>query len=234
MNYAAILAGGVGNRMKSASIPKQFLEIAGCPIIIRTVKRIQESGLFDKIIIAAHPDWISFTEELLDKWSVDRTSVQVIAGGAERLDTISNCIKAAGSINDDDKILIHDAVRPFIQDKIMKDSLDALDSVPAVVAAVPATDTMLWIEEGNRVDKMPARSKLFHGQAPDSFKLKVLKESLESLTEEDRKVITGTAQICLVKGIPIHTVEGDPMNIKLTTDSDLVIAEAIIKILENR
>ena len=101
---AIVLAAGTGKRMH-ADVAKQFLEIAGCPIIIRTVKRIQDSGLFDKLIIAAHPDWVSFTEELLDKWSVDTSSVTVTAGGAERLDTIYNCIKAAGSTNEEDKIL---------------------------------------------------------------------------------------------------------------------------------
>ena len=138
-------------------------------------------------------------------------------------------IENAHGINADDKILIHDAVRPFVTDQIMKDSMDALDEYPAVVAAIPATDTMLWIEEGTKVDSMPARSKLFHGQAPDSFRLQVLRDSLDSLTEEEKKTITGTAQICLTKGIEIHTVPGDVENIKLTSDGDLMIAEGIMR-----
>ena len=88
---------------------------------------------------------------------------------------------------------------------------------------------MLWIENGTRVDSMPDRSKLFNGQAPDSFRLSILAKSLKELTPQQRRVITGTAQICLLDGIPIHTIPGDPVNIKLTSDSDMLIAEGLIQ-----
>ena len=232
MRYGAILAGGVGNRMKSAHIPKQFLEIAGKPIIIWTLERLMKSALFDEVIIAIHPEWNDYLKTMIRDRDLDRNYVQVIDGGKERLDSIQNVIdyiENAHGINADDKILIHDAVRPFVTDQIMKDSMDALDEYPAVVAAIPATDTMLWIEEGTKVDSMPARSKLFHGQAPDSFRLQVLRDSLDSLTEEEKKTITGTAQLCRTKGIEIHTVPGDVENIKLTSDGDLMIAEGIMR-----
>ena len=230
MNYAAILAGGIGSRMVRADRPKQFLLIKGTPIIIHTTRRLLEGRFFDVLYIAIHPDWSDYLNGLLAKYGL-ANSVKVIDGGAERLDTITNVINAIDSdygIKADDKIFIHDAVRPFVTDQIIKDSLAALDSCDAVVAADPAVDTMLWIEDGRKdVSDMPARKNLYHGQAPDSFKLKVLKESIDALTEEDRKVITGTAQICMLKGITINTVPGDRSNMKITTDVDMAIAEAI-------
>lgn len=232
MNYGAILAGGVGKRMQSGNLPKQFLDLNGKPVILWTIERLTAAELFDEIYIAVHPDWMDTLQDLMKQWKMDTSHIRVISGGKERLDTIRNVIDAIikdHGIDSSDKILIHDAVRPFITNKIMEDSLNALDQYPAVVAAIPATDTMLWIEEGTKVDSMPTRSKLFHGQAPDSFRLQVLADSLDALSEEDKKVITGTAQICLVQGIEIHTVPGDPRNIKLTTPGDMYIAEGLMK-----
>lgn len=230
--YAAILAGGVGNRMHSATIPKQFLTLGDRPIIIWTIQKIIRSKAFDHICIAIHPQWKDYLQELFGKWNIDDSVLTIVSGGKERLDSIENVIDAiyaSHTVMPDDKILIHDAVRPFITDRIIRDSLKALDQHPAVVAAIPATDTMLWIEEGDQVDSMPDRSKLYNGQAPDSFRLPVLAKSLKELTPQQRRVITGTAQICLLDGIPIHTVPGDPVNIKLTSDSDMLIAEGLIR-----
>ena len=230
--YAAILAGGVGNRMHSATIPKQFLTLGDRPIIIWTIQKIIRSQAFDHLYVAIHPEWKDYLRDLIDRWEINTDSMTIVSGGKERLDSIENVVDAiydAHTVDPDDKILIHDAVRPFITDQIIQDSLRALDRHPAVVAAIPATDTMLWIENGTRVDSMPDRSKLFHGQAPDSFRLSILAKSLKELTPQQRRVITGTAQICLLDGIPIHTIPGDPVNIKLTSDSDMLIAEGLIQ-----
>ncbi|MCI2147480.1 MAG: 2-C-methyl-D-erythritol 4-phosphate cytidylyltransferase [Clostridiales bacterium] len=230
--YAAILAGGVGNRMHSATIPKQFLTLGDRPIIIWTIQKIIRSQAFDHLYVAIHPEWKDYLRDLIDRWEIDANSMTIVSGGKERLDSIENVVDAiydAHTVDPDDKILIHDAVRPFITDQIIQDSLRALDRHPAVVAAIPATDTMLWIENGTRVDSMPDRSKLFNGQAPDSFRLSILAKSLKELTPQQRRVITGTAQICLLDGIPIHTIPGDPVNIKLTSDSDMLIAEGLIQ-----
>lgn len=76
---------------------------------------------------------------------------------------------------------------------------------------------------------MPDRTKLFHGQAPDSFKFSIIYDALKSLTEDERKFITGTSQICASKNIPVHTFLGDERNIKITTIMDLFLANAIYK-----
>ena len=230
--YAAILAGGVGNRMHSATIPKQFLTLGDRPIIIWTIQKIIRSQAFDHLYVAIHPEWKDYLRDLIDRWEINTDSMTIVSGGKERLDSIENVVDAiydAHTVDPDDKILIHDAVRPFITDQIIQDSLRALDRHPAVVAAIPATENMLWIENGTRVDSMPDRSKLFNGQAPDSFRLSILAKSLNELTPQQRRVITGTAQICLLDGIPIHTIPGDPVNIKLTSDSDMLIAEGLIQ-----
>ena len=227
MIYADILAGGVGSRMK-ADLPKQFLSVGGVPIIIRTMRRLHDFALFDRIIVAVHPEWKRYLETQMEAFGLDRRKFELIDGGSERLDTIRNVlsfIAQSRGVEEDDRIVIHDAVRPFLSRRVVEDSLEALDRHEAVVAALAVVDTMLWVEEGNTVSDMPARSRLFHGQAPDSFRLSTLYRAFFALTGEERRIITGTAQICMLKGIPIATVPGDPMNIKITNPFDMKLAE---------
>lgn len=230
MIYGVVLAGGTGKRMKNGPMPKQFIELGGVPTVILTIKRMLLVERFDVLIIAIHASWVDYLNDLLERY-IDDERIVVIPGGEERLDSITNAVNEAAKngIGADDVIVLHDGVRPFVPVKVLEDSIDGALEHDAVVAAVPAVDTMLWIEEGTVVSDMPDRSKLFHGQAPDSFRLSVLKRSLESLTDEDRKIITGTAQICMLKGIEIHTIPGDRNNIKLTTPEDLITAEGLLK-----
>ena len=230
MIYGVVLAGGTGKRMKNGPMPKQFIELGGVPTIILTIKRMLLVERFDVLIIAIHQSWVEYMNDLITQY-IDDPRIRVIPGGVERLDSIANAVNEASlqGVQKDDVIVLHDAVRPFVPVKVLEDSIDGALAHDAVVAAVPAVDTMLWIEEGTIVSDMPDRSKLYHGQAPDSFRLSVLKHSLETLTDDDRKIITGTAQICMLKGIEIHTIPGDRNNIKLTTPEDLITAEGLLK-----
>ena len=230
MIYGVVLAGGTGTRMKNGPMPKQFIELGGVPTIILTITRMLLVERFDVLIIAIHQSWVEYLNDLIERF-INDSRIVVIPGGAERLDSIANSVAEAAKrgVSHDDVIVLHDAVRPFVPIKVLEDSIDGALEHDAVVAAVPAVDTMLWIEEGTIVSDMPDRSKLYHGQAPDSFRLEVLKHSLETLTDEDRKIITGTAQICMLKGIKIHTILGDRNNIKLTTPEDLITAEGLLK-----
>ena len=230
MIYGVVLAGGTGTRMKNGPMPKQFIELGGVPTIILTIKRMLLVERFDILIVAIHQSWVDFLNELIERY-IDDDRIVVIPGGTERLDSIANSVAEAAKrgVEHEDVIVLHDAVRPFVPVKVLEDSIDGALAHDAVVAAVPAVDTMLWIEEGTVVSDMPDRSKLYHGQAPDSFRLEVLKHSLETLTDDDRKIITGTAQICMLKGIEIHTIQGDRNNIKLTTPEDLITAEGLLK-----
>lgn len=230
MKYAAILAAGTGTRM-GHQCPKQFLELAEKPIVIWTLERILTLGVFDRLIVTCQKEWIEHLKKLVEKFHLDLSKIEIIEGGADRLASIENVliyIRKSHSINEKDSILIHDAVRPFIQKKLIEDSIKALEQYKAVVAALPVVDTMLWCDNKVEVTSMPDRSKLFHGQAPDTFNLKTLHDSMKRLTNAQRKIVTGTAQICLLNGVKVGTVPGDPLNIKITTPNDLLLAEFIL------
>lgn len=227
-NYAVILAGGIGSRMGEIKLPKQFLEIGNKPIIIHTINQFLASNSFNKICIAIHKDWVKYLNELLTNYSISKEQVIVIEGGTDRLGSIENSLDflKLQQIKEDDIVVIHDAVRPFISQEIINNAITETKKHGATVAIVPVKDTMIYSENEIATD-MPDRSKIFHGQAPDSFKFGLIYNSLKSLTKEERKHITGTAQICQVKNIKIHTYLGDEKNIKITTIVDLFLAKAI-------
>lgn len=231
MIYGAMLAGGVGSRMKSATIPKQFLEVNGQPIILYTLRNMLKVTRFDYIYIATHKDYLTYMKDMVKKYVDTPEKVRIIEGGKERMDSIQNVTDAIVGdfgLHEEDVIVIHDAVRPLVTEKILNDSIDAAGEYGACVCGVPAVDTMLYSEDGKVVTNIPERSKLYNGQAPDSFRLKRFLEMQGNLTEEQRKIITGTSQICTMNHQPIYIIEGDAINFKLTTDGDLLIFKSII------
>ena len=225
MNYGCLLAGGIGKRMNS-KVPKQFIELKGTPVIIYTLKQLLKCSRLDKVIIAIHKEWKSYLEDLIFKFipKEKQNAIEIVFGGEERIDSIDNVIEYISSkygINNDDNIVFHDAVRPFVTQSILEMSISALQQHSAVVAAIPVVDTMLFSPDGFKIESMPDRKAIFHGQAPDSFKLNVFKKALKTLTKEEKMEVTGTAQICFVKGIDVFMVPGDSSNFKITTRQDL-------------
>ncbi len=231
MIYGAMLAGGSGTRVKSSVIPKQFIEVGGVPIIIHTLKNMLKVTRFDKIYIAAREDYIEYLVQQVEKNVDEPHRVRIIAGGKERMDSIHNvtaAIESENGITDDDVIVIHDAVRPFVTEKILNDSIDAAAKYGACVCGLPCADTILHSKKGDVVDDIPPRSELFSGQAPDSFNLRRFIQMEDNLTEEQKEKITGTSQICTMNNQPIYIIEGDAINFKITTDSDLLMVRTLL------
>ncbi|MCC8044352.1 MAG: 2-C-methyl-D-erythritol 4-phosphate cytidylyltransferase [Clostridiales bacterium] len=234
MIYGVILAGGTGTRVKSASIPKQFIELEGKPVIAYTMEHMLKVSRFDEIYIAVHRDWLGYMEELVrGAFSpLEARRLRLTEGGKERLDSIRNVTDAIcrdHPVGEEDVIVIHDAARPFVTEQILNDSIDSAMKYGAVVAAVPASDTILHSENGEEVSEIPNRNIVYHGQAPDSFRLKQFLDMQAALSEEQKAVITGTSQICTLNGVTLHMVKGDTINFKITTDSDLLMAQNIIR-----
>lgn len=236
MVYGVILASGVGKRMHM-DIPKQFIELEGVPLIIYTIRSMLKVDRIDWIYLAVHPDYLDYMQELLDKYfpGSAQAKMRIVAGGPERIDTITNvtnAIVADNTVTDNDVIILHDAVRPFVTKKILEDSIDGSLAHGATVASMPAVDTMLISEDGKKVDSIPVRSTIFSGQAPDSFRLTFFMKLRDRLTPEQRKAITGTSQFCTYNGEPIYLIPGDDLNFKITTAADLDRAKVALEIIE--
>lgn len=230
MIFAGIVAGGSGTRMKSVGVPKQFLRILGKPIIIYTVQKFAEQKHIDEICIGIKPDWHEFMDKLLDEFKIDTDRVKVVDGGSDRNDTVMNIvrsIKARHKIKQGDIILTHDAVRPFVTDKIIRDNIVAALKYSACSTYVRCVDTVISSQDGETVDSTLDRSTLFRAQTPQSFDITLLDKYYSQLSDEQRSALTDTAGIFTAVGEKIHIVEGDVINIKVTTENDLILANLL-------
>ena len=232
MIYAEILAGGKGTRMGNTELPKQFLMLGDKPIFIHTVEQFMLNRRIDKILICCPEAWISYTKDTLKKYIADRTKIVVVKGGASRNDTIMNglsFIENEYGLNDDDIVLTHDAVRPFLTQRIIDDNIDGAIKYGAVDTVVEAFDTIVHSTNGETIADIPVRSEMFQGQTPQSFNLPLLKNFLESLSEDEKNILTDACKALVIKGTPVHLVRGEVYNIKITTQHDLKVANGLVE-----
>jgi 2-C-methyl-D-erythritol 4-phosphate cytidylyltransferase len=230
MIYAQIMAGGIGKRMGNTSLPKQFLMLGNKPIIIHTVEKFTLNNEFELILVSIPKEWMEYTKEIFDKYQIQDDRVRIIAGGAERNDTLVNAIhfieKNMG-LSNDDILVTHDAVRPFITKRIINDNIEALKIYKAVDTVVPAYDTIVR-GDNKEILEIPVRNEMYQGQTPQSFNIKSFQASFTKLTEDDKKTLTDSCKIVLLAGEKVGLVYGEQSNIKITTPFDLKIANSLL------
>ncbi|HLR19404.1 MAG TPA: D-ribitol-5-phosphate cytidylyltransferase [Staphylococcus sp.] len=232
MIYAGILAGGIGSRMGNVPLPKQFLDLDGKPILIHTVEKFLLTSEFDKIFIATPQKWISHTRDTLRKHNITDARIQVVQGGEDRNETIMSIIKAAeteNGITDEDVIVTHDAVRPFLTHRIIKENIESVLEYGAVDTVISATDTIITSEDGKTIQSVPVRSEMYQGQTPQSFNINLLRNSYNNLSSNDKQIMTDACKILVVSNQSVRLVMGELYNIKITTPYDLKVANSIIK-----
>ncbi len=232
MQFAAILAGGSGVRMGNPSKPKQFFYLGDRPILVHTLEKFCAAGCFDGILVLTPGTWIQQTKDIVKKFCPQYAdSIAVIAGGAERNDTIMNAISYFESkCNADDGAIIvtHDAVRPFVSLRIIEDNIAAALKYGACDTVVPATDTIVESQNGEVISSIPNRSILYQGQTPQSFNMRDLKETLQSLSAEESAILTDACKAFVLRGKDVALVRGDVANIKITYPQDLRVAESML------
>ncbi len=230
MIFAGIVAGGSGTRMKSSNVPKQFIRVLDKPIIIYTVEKFAAQKHIDEIYIGIKPEWHEVMDSLLTEYSIDTNRVKVVDGGGDRNQTVMNivtAIKAAQKIKKGDIILTHDAVRPFLTEKMIEDNIIGALKYSACGTYVKCVDTVVSSNDGETVDTTLDRSSLYRAQTPQSFDITLLDKYYSELDEQQKAKLTDTCSIFTAMGEKIHIVEGNAINIKITTDSDLIIAKLL-------
>lgn len=231
MIYGEILAGGSGTRMGNTEMPKQFLMLGDRPIIIHTIEQFLINQSFSKIIVCCPKEWISYTEDLLEKFNIDTNRVEITVGGATRNETIINgckLIEEKYGLTDKDIVVTHDAVRPFVNQRILDDNIKLAKKYAAVDTVISATDTIVYSKDGKVISDIPNRKECFQGQTPQTFNVKKLMNLFYSLTTKEKEILTDGCKIFSLKGESVGIVDGEVYNIKLTTLYDLKIARAIL------
>ncbi len=233
MIFAAILAGGKGTRMKSASLPKQFLPLGDTPMLIYTVNKFLAVSQIDKIYIGINPEWKEYAQDLLNTHLSESACAQVelVDGGKDRNESLFNVIeKIENDFGEtgEDILVTHDAVRPFVTTEIIEKNIDKCSRHGAVGTVISATDTVYFSENLRDVSAVPDRENMFLAQTPQTFNIKVLKRAYLSLDNADKKSLTDGCKICTLAGVNVKMVEGDVSNFKVTTDTDLCVAQALV------
>ncbi len=232
MVFGVILAGGMGSRMGNIEKPKQYLKIAGKPVIIYTIEKFFVHNEFEKIIVLCPSTWISHTRGLVKQYFCDDSKIVVTQGGATRNETIMKSIDYIESnygLEEDTVIVTHDSVRPFVTYRIIKDNIENALKYGACDTVIPATDTIVESLDNSCISDIPDRRVMYQGQTPQSFKAKMLKEHYLSLSKEEKEILTDAAKICVIKGEKVHLVQGEVSNIKITYTYDLKVAEILAK-----
>lgn len=235
MNFGGILAGGKGTRMGKTDLPKQFLMLGEKPIIIHTIEQFLVSAQIDEVIVAVPENWISYTQDIVEKYCKDDT-IHIIKGGSSRNETIMNiCNYIKENSNDDENIVVtHDAVRPFVTQRIIKDNIEMCKKYGATDTVIPAVDTIVESKDGNTISNIPVRSNMYQGQTPQSFKVSEFISQYEALTEEEKEILTDAAKVYVLKQKEVGLVMGETYNMKVTTKYDLKLANLMLNNLNEK
>ena len=216
MNGVVIVAAGSGSRMKR-DINKQFIKLDGKEIIAYTIEKFYKSEDIDDIVIVIKENEEKyFIENIINKYGFD--NIKIAYGGKERQDSVYNGIKKLN--RNCEIVLIHDGARPFVNEDIIKNSIEEAKENNAVVVGVPVKDTIKVVDSDGNIVDTPNRSLLWSVQTPQSFKYEIITKAYEYAYSND---YYGTDDAMLVEhiGYNVKMIEGSYDNIKITTEEDL-------------
>jgi 2-C-methyl-D-erythritol 4-phosphate cytidylyltransferase len=227
-----IPAAGLGTRMapagKKGALSKQFFEINGTPIVIHTLRVFARNRHISQIVVALRKNEMERFRAQLEKEKL-AARVEVVEGGERRQESVANALaqlKAAP----EDIVLVHDAVRPFIDDEIIANVIREVEKHGAAIAGLPAVDTIKQVEraaEGAIITSTIPRERIVQAQTPQGFRYELIKRAFDSAAADG---FTGTDEASLAErlGESVWVVMGSAKNIKITTPSDLELAEFLI------
>ncbi len=229
MIYTILLAGGSGKRMGNTTVPKQFIEIRGIPIIIRTLKKLRRQERLDKIVVLCNMDYCALLDDMLVKYGMTE-SVYILPAAASRYESLAagiDYIKENFAPSENDFVMIHDAVRPFTDDEVLSGAINRTRLHSAVVVANPLTVDVVEIDENNCIGRTISRKHLYTDEAPQLFNINLLTKFAKKYSAEELAGITDLATLFVDNGEKVYVMEGNADNIKITTDKDIAIAQRL-------
>lgn len=219
-----IVAAGSGSRMKS-SIPKQFIELEGYPILYYTVKVFEDSFVDDIILVVPENDVEYVKKEIIHKFDFKKFTA-VVSGSSERYLSVYNGLLCCKNT---DYVYIQDGVRPFTNEELLQRVKDSVQETKAVVAAVPVKDTIKVSDQNGYANNTIDRSTLWAVQTPQAFEYNLILNAYKKLMDSNETGITDDA--CVIERMTdtkVKLVMGDYNNIKITTPEDIEFAKCIL------
>jgi len=235
-NIAIIFAGGTGSRMEYTDKPKQFLTLDGKPIIIHTIDKFENCKMIDGIAIACKEEFIEVMKELLKEFNIQKVEWIVPGGETTQLSVYNalNAVKNDKRVFDDSIVLIHDGVRPAIDNQLILENIVTTRTHGSSITVVNAFETILVSEDEVTIDNVLNRENVFYARAPQCF---YLNDLYKVHVEEKEAGSVNNIDSCSMmnkKGFSINFVKGKSSNIKITTYEDYYIYKAIYELEQRR
>lgn len=234
MNYAVIFAGGIGKRMNTKALPKQFLKLYGKEIIIYTLEHFEKHREIDGIAVACVEEWIPYLEELIEKYQFKKVKA-VVPGGRTGQDSIFEGIKAVDRLvqGDGHIVLIHDGVRPLINEQTITDCIKSVRENGSAITVAPAVETIIRVDDNQQVREVIERADCLMARAPQCFFLKEILEAHRKAVRENKHDFIDSASIMKYYGHTLSVVDGPVENIKITTPMDFYTFRALFEARES-
>ena len=232
-NIGVIFAGGVGIRMKSPGIPKQFLELNGKPIIVHTLECFENHNEIDAIAVAILPEWRSHLEKLAKQYMLSKVE-WIVDGGATGQDSRYAALHAIeGCVSHDSIVLMHDGVRPFVSRDTISSNIHDVREYGSSVTCTQMVETPVLCVDAN-IQRVLDRNQLYVARAPQAFYLKDLLFVYDDAMRSGIHDSLDSASLMLRSGFAVHATLGPVENIKITTPEDYYVGRAFFSMRESR
>ena len=233
MIYAGIMAAGLGVRMHRQDLPKPFLILGNRPIIIHALEQFWINERIDKIIVVVAEAWRTYAEDLIAKYNSFNKEITVISGGRSKTESVNFVVKHilnSVGLNDDDIILMHDAIRPFVTQRIIDNNIDTALQYKAATTVMTTNDTIIVSSENHYLDDVPEKQMMLAEQTPITFSLKNLEKMFELAEIEgiELSTVTELSRLYLRLIGKARLVRGEYSNTKIINSYDLEIANALL------
>lgn len=226
MNIAVIVAGGVGKRM-GQDIPKQFINVNDKPIIIYTLEAFQKHPQIDKIVVVCIEGWHEVLKAYAKQYGISKLS-KVVHGGETAQESIRNGVYSLENMNDEDNVIIHDGIRPLVDEEILSNVIVMCDTYGNAVSSLPYNEQLCRTSDGVTTQEYIVRDNIRRVQTPQAYKYRNLFDSYKKAFEDEIGIYgssyTNTMMIDL--GEKLYFSVGSDRNIKLTTNSDIELFKA--------
>lgn len=238
MNFAIVLAAGVGQRMRNGGLPKQFLKLMGKPIVAYTLEKFEESREIDKIIVVCHGSYIEHMSNILQTYQIQKAD-KVIVGGNDRQSSLQRGLQTIidSKAQAEDIVVIHDGVRPLVDISTIHENIRVAKQYGCAITVHPVTETVVVTntEKAGILD-FKKRADTYSMTAPQTFQLGKITEAYRNITEMKQGDIPllDAAMVYAQTGGEVHLVKEQGVNIKITTPEDYYFLKAILELEENK
>jgi len=240
MNYALILAAGVGQRMRNGGLPKQFLKLNGKPIIIYTLEKFDQMEEISKIVISCHGDYLDYMQDLLQFYQIKKVA-GIVVGGADRQESLLRGLDKIKDFSQDpetDIVIIHDGVRPLVSQTTIMENIRIAAQYGCAVTVHPVTESVV-VTDSDKIEMgdFKKRSDTYTLTSPQSFRLNAVFKAFKDNNDQEKHSgipLLDAAMVYASEGGVVHMVKEQNLNLKVTTPEDFYILRSMLELEENK